>query len=158
MRIVVPFTPYITPETISALFHSNYEAVDVGGNRFAYGQLLCRLWSECQDFTIIEHDVIPHADVFKEFEYCPELWCIFEYYAHDAKGPIDRLVSGSLGCVRFRAELMETLPYLMAEAVQRDMGSGPGHWARLDDAIAAELAPLRPHVHQPPVGHVLRPM
>ena len=159
MKVVVPHAPRITAETVAALkaFWPSYDPVNVGTDRLAYWRLLCQLWADGQDFILIEHDIVPTAEVFRQFRWCPSAWCTFGYYQHDAKGPTALLLTASLGCARFRPDLMVERPDLMVRAGQRDMGSGPGHWARLDQAVAAELAPLEPCVHEPPVGHVLRP-
>jgi hypothetical protein len=159
LKVVVPFVPRVAPETRAALdeLWPTWEAVPMAYDRQAYWRLFVKLWKAGDDFASLEHDVVPHSGVFPAFVGCPEWWCLFPYEAHDERGGLGRMLTECLGCVRFRAELMATRPGVMYAAGLLDMGSGPGHWARLSEAVLEVLAPLRPHVHEPPVGHVLRP-
>jgi hypothetical protein len=60
----------------------------------------------------------------------------------------DTLLSGSLGCTRFRAELTSQVPGFMSDLPTRD-------WRRLDCEITPRLNQLGfvQHVHKPPVLH-----
>ena len=55
MKVVVPHAPRITAETVAALkaFWPSYDPVNVGTDRLAYWRLLCQLWADGQDFTLV---------------------------------------------------------------------------------------------------------
>lgn len=172
MRLIVPYAanserdcPGLRQETVAALVeHSPIQPVfhDVSSSEAAYFSLLKSEWELCnllgQDLMVVEHDVVIHDTVVEGFLDCPEPWCAYPYRMGENVIP-------ALGCTRFRHELiwwtqdMWPKVALFGQAGNYDDGVGvipPKHWGRLDVRIDAVLMPLglRPHVHQPPVGHL----
>lgn len=137
--------------------------VDVSARDTTYWRLICSLWQRRETFLLIEQDIEIHDDVLPQMEACPEPWCIFPYPGpqpprgwsqggldHLAYGslpwPHDHLLSRSLGCTKFSAELAAALPRLMWYLPETD-------WRTLDAEIHRTLVDLRvqPHFHLPPV-------
>lgn len=118
-----------------------------------YWRALKELWGEPGDLVLVEHDIIIRSDVLPAFEACSEPWCVFGYPHHGSQ----TLLTTSLGCVRWREAMKDLFPTLMDEVGKMELGGRPGHWSRLDDAIAEALAPLKPHLHAPPLRHVSVP-
>lgn len=118
-------------------------------NDWDYHRLFCQLWEAREDFVIIEHDIVIHQYVVDQFMNCPEWWCTFPYALQShASGPGKPLmVTKSLGCARFRVELMHEVPNVMHKAAGL-------HWGKLDSDVQKGLKPLTPHVHLPAVGHI----
>lgn len=147
MRVVCPFTT-LRPQTAEALDASGYpwEPVDVSGSDEDYWELLYDLWAARQDFCIVEHDIIIAPGILAEFESCPELWCVSPYpYMHGGE-------YAGLGCVRFRAEVMNVMPRLMDDVATRTNTKHPSkHWCTLDAWIQEKLYGQRfsPHRHAP---------
>ena len=137
--------------------------VDVRGGPDAYWEAFCDIWAEGTDFAIIEHDVVIHADVVRQFAECPEPWCTFGY-DNICHPQCQEAWANQLGCTRFRAEVMAKCPDALTSIppVQRS-------WHNLCDHIAGnkihgvDRAELRPgslraagfthHWHSPPVAH-----
>lgn len=152
MKIVCPFTPdKLNEATVEALTRWAPHAVmvDVSGNNESYAALLESLWDERSAFAIVEHDIEIHEHVVVDFTDCREPWCANEYHVGEA-------LLTSLGCVRFRPELMEAEP----DAVVAHRALGPGgvparDWRRLDMRLHGVLHERGywPCVHQPPVTH-----
>jgi len=124
--------------------------VFVGRTEYDYAHLLERLWRERETFLIVEHDVQLTADALREAVECECLWSASPY-----EGQGDRIrelnaTIQSLGCVRFRAELMEKVPNA---AVRANTGAGTwasqAHWRNLDGRILWALGTegFRPHQH-----------
>lgn len=141
MRILIPFTE-IHPDTLRGAPDDAVWAY-VGRDDDAYWRLLCEFWAYGDDFTVIEHDVVCRPDIIASFEACPEPWCAYKYQniCHDA---CMEAWANMLGCTRFRAELLATVPDAVVSVPedQRD-------WHNLCDAIAGNKvggmpAPLRP--------------
>lgn len=142
MRLVCPYT-YLHPLAEDALEPYEVEFVDMGYQHDSYYKLLCSLWADKQSFLIVEHDIEIHPAVVPELEACPEPWCLYPY-----RGPDDVWLDSSLGCTRFSAELLESLPQFMIDLPVRD-------WRRLDCEITPRLhwAGHHQHIHSPLVSH-----
>lgn len=115
-----------------------------------YGELLAALWRAGQEFTVIEHDIVPHSWTVYELDGCPLRWCGYPYANTDR-------YAASLGCTRFRASLMQDYPDLLADVRSRRWGNLPaGHWMALADHLRDALTERGEsmHVHLPPVGHL----
>lgn len=159
MKVVVPFTSegMRVSSHSAVMWQANAVGIvplfhDVSGSDTAYCELLAMLWAEGQDFVIVEHDVVPHHRVFREFTECPEPYCAFAYEVGLWVGP-------ALGCSRFRTELLASVPDAMVRVASRPTNWGPpGHWRQLDVALLGwvlrDEEGLQPHVHLPPVEHL----
>ena len=156
MRVVVPY--------VDGMLHlQTCEAVRAGAPRSefvrldpaddaAYARLLCGLWAAREDFAIVEHDVVPPDGWLAEIEACAGLWCL--------RGPLGRPGLDWLGCVRFRAEVMEAHPDLMAEALSiSDDGDVAWTWRKGDVRLARVLRHARvvPCFHSPQCAHLHSP-
>lgn len=137
--------------------------VDVSAGLDSYWDALRQIWSKGQDFAIIEHDVVIHGDVVRQFAECPEPWCTFGY-ANICHPECQEAWANQLGCTRFRAELIEACPAALISIPpeRRD-------WHNVCDEIAGnkiggvDQPVLRPHSlrtagfthhwHSPPVDH-----
>jgi hypothetical protein len=155
MQVVYPYTRRYK-EATDALdaFAPGYEAVYVGWSDTAYWQLLRDLWEHKEPFVIVEHDVVIHEQVIDGFARCGLPWCLHAYGRH--RYP-DRLLTNSLGCVRFNTSLMEDHPDLVIEAGRFVTGMPHRHYIHLDDCIFQVLKRLtygEAHVHTPPVRHL----
>lgn len=126
-----------------------YEEIDTRDD-LGYWMLLCKWWAHADwngtDLMVVEHDIVIHPDVPKQFDECDSDVCVFEYW-----------IGGSymygLGCTRFRADLIRRKPDAMNQAGKLDsLGLPPGHWKRLDGQIWRTIGP--PCVHTPPVRHL----
>jgi hypothetical protein len=152
VKVVCPYTPEkLRPETVEALRQWAPHAimVNVAGSNFAYTTEFEKLWTAGEDFVIVEHDIVLHEHVIHDFMDCREPWCANPY-----RVGYDNLTS--LGCVRFRAELLAGEPD--APYVHGVMGPGlePARdWRRLDTRIMGVLHERGywPCEHQPPVVH-----
>lgn len=128
----------------------------VGGDPTAYAELLCDLWEAGDGFLLVEHDVVLNAEALRAAVECTCRWGVAPYL-----GPTDHkggrvLLTRSLGCTRFSAELIGAHRDAMVVAAQRaDTPSvPPGDWRRLDVRLADVLSELgeTPHLH-PEVAH-----
>lgn len=148
MKVVVPYWPSVTPDTLAALqdLGIDHRSVRMGHDALAYWRTFLGLWNAGEPFVLVEHDVVLHAEVMPQFTTCPERWCVFPYHRHDARQTFPDLLEASLGCARFRPEGLCKVP--------------PTAWGRLDDAVRLALVDLGWEVcpHSPPVGHVPRPL
>lgn len=165
MRVVVPATPDgLHPRVVPAILGSGW-AVQVEPMTYveAYYDLLAKLWSECVDFAIVEHDIEIGPEVLNRFAECDRLWCAhsYEVYAGDVAtaygGPF------ALGCVRFRSELMARFPDAVVKAGEMDihpvhpqrsyavMDSTLTHWLR--GPYGPDHGGVKVHQHAPNVAH-----
>jgi hypothetical protein len=153
VRVVVPYEPEVHPLTQKAIdaYAPEAELVRLGDSRYAYWELLCRLWAGGDAFAIVEHDIEIHAEVMPVFRECPEPWCTFAY-----PGQFNSLAT-ALGCVRFSKRLLAECPGLMENLdSHRGTHSALTHsWSALDSHVRDDLGRLRvpTHVHYPMVGH-----
>jgi len=151
VRVVVPYVGAAHPLTEESVITFSPEAefygvaVDDG-----YWFLLDEFWRAGEDFAVIEHDIEIRADVLPAFEACRSPWCTFGYPTYDDFQGNPSRATLSLGCVRFRSELMRLGPDLFDTFNSR-------HWSRLDVEIAVRLhlPPFRAQrcLHEPDVAH-----
>jgi hypothetical protein len=138
----------------------------LGNGDRSYWEFLSRLWAKGESVVLVEHDIEVHSGVVPGFESCPEPWCVHPFsrllpgphstWDGDGWSAGIALLTKSLGCVRWSAELMAAEPDLMeAVATVQVGGTPPGHWKTLDDAIARvlEARGYSAHVHSPEVRH-----
>jgi hypothetical protein len=167
---VVVVCPYTTlhPLTRSSLTGLSSRTVftRLGSDDRSYWEFLSRLWAKGEAVVLVEHDVEIHPHVLVEAESCDCDWATWPF-ARLLPGPHSTwdgtewsagipLLTKSLGCVRWSAELMAAEPDLMEEVGEMSCGGVPaGHWKRLDDAIAQilEARGYSVHVHSPEVRH-----
>lgn len=116
-----------------------------------YWRSLCSWWAKCatsrSDLMVVEHDVVIHEGVFRQFNECREPVCAFSYWLG---GDYDV----GLGCVRFRGEFIRMHPDAV-ERAGRLVDDGlcvPGHWKRMDTRMWRVTE--APHRHDPPVKHL----
>lgn len=154
MRVVLPYTR-IHPLTDQALAElvPDAERVDLGRDDYAYGRLLERLWVPGEDLMIIEHDVQLTRVALDEAINCPCWWSAAPYTGQGTAHREASIIVQSLGCVRFRSELIEAAPGAIAQAnsvidAARNI-CPPGHWKCLDGRILSALgqAGFTPHQH-----------
>lgn len=152
MRIVVPYTD-IHPDTRAALEHwPSVEYRYTGHDDYAYGRLLRELWSDGEDFLLIEHDVVPTNDHLIRMVTCPNAYCAAPYAWLQAVGV-------TLGFTRFRSILLRTYPDTAEIACRIPHPCGePGHYRTpldvwLQAAVLRDLYGLQPCCHLPAVGH-----
>lgn len=154
MRVVVPYVD-LHPRAAAALERCapDAERVYVGVHTEAYWRLVADLWAIGETFAIIEHDIEIHNWVLSAFTYCPEPWCTFIYRGAGDPTDISNWPRASLGCARFRSELMAEVPSAVERAGSTDQAGRD--WRRLDVALASQLeqAGFRRCVHGPAVAH-----
>jgi hypothetical protein len=154
MLVVVPYTD-LKPETSAALAAANvaFDCIPVGKSDTAYWELLDALWSDGEDFAIVEQDIVVEPGTLHSFAGCSRSWCCATYpYLRSEK------YAGS-GCVRFRAELIERVPDLMQRvAGHSDVKHPPKMWCSLDAFIQRELraAGYQQCLQHGGVGHLHR--
>jgi hypothetical protein len=102
---------------VAALTDSGYpyHLVDVSGADDAYFLLLAGLWNARADFLLVEHDMVPTAEMFTAMEECPRWWCVNPYGANEWGTNVET----GFGFTRFRRELMDHWP---------DIWDGVGRW------------------------------
>lgn len=162
MRVVVPFTPErLTGATIDSVLAASKHAGalvrdvsfwDVSGSDTAYLEVLALHWAGGEDFVLVEHDVVPHLTALLELGLCSCAYCCFPYAWTTCVGP-------ALGCTRFRAELLESVPDAVEQVARIPTAYGPpGHWRQLDvhlmRNVLRDTHGLQPHVHTPAVTHL----
>lgn len=153
MRIVVPYTRLSVP-VLAALDATGrpHELVEMTDDE-AYWRLLRDLWSDAETFAIVEHDIVVHPTVFDELDACPEQWCGFPhlYVCGGESGYY------GLGCVRFRASLLQAVPDAMEQVGEMSDAIHPmRHWCTLDKWLQAEVLPragMGRHHHPTVLGH-----
>ncbi len=144
MNVYVPYAK-VVPQTQAAVPPGQAIWAWVGSDRLGYWALLRDLWAKGESFTLVEHDVVPHAAALRELAECDMAWCAFPYAVGDG------MLVTALGCTKFGAALIERHPNLLT-------GIARAHrdWQSLDAIIVGSLHQRREveHVHWPPVGHV----
>lgn len=139
--IVVPFIK-LHPATEAALepYGDRVQYVEVS-DYGAYWELFSSLWARGDDFIVIEHDIEPRPDTIESFDACPAWWCTAPYPYRERPGSAwgtENVVEawGSLGCVRFRAELIREVPELAGaeqlRAAHPEIPDRPFHYAWVD--------------------------
>jgi hypothetical protein len=124
-----------------------------------YFDTVAALWSGGEDFMLIEHDIEIRAGVVEELAACPEPWCLFPFPGPGFSAEGGNLLTISLGCTRFRSELLAAQPDLMGAVDGRCQVHRSGStrdWHRLDVTMVSVLRERGypdPHVHTPPVIH-----
>ena len=119
-----------------------FEQHSTGGSVQAYWRL-CDLWVPGEDLVLIQHEVVPHAtvrDSSRPAASCGACSPTSSTTPRAGRCTADRFA----GLCALPCALIANHPGVMAMAGRLDLGSGLGHWARLDDAIARVLAPLTP--------------
>ncbi len=155
LRVVYPWTLQ-RPEALAALAEHRVERFYVGGHDDAYWRLLAWLWGRGGCLLIVEQDVVVGEGCLDVLEACEWPWCCAAIPRHN---PPHELLTHSLGCVRFSAEMVQAEPDAMAEAARFTNGLPPGHWCHLDVAVYETLTRRGyvPHVHYGPVIHLPKP-
>lgn len=165
MRVICPFTS-LHPDTERSLrdLAPETEWWDVSGSVFAYSQLLENLWKDLEDVLIVEHDIELTEQALTEHRECDYPWSVAPFRGPSAYGWEEApLLTMSLGCTRFSADLMRAMPDAVAQAnAINDAGTvcPPGDWHRLDCRLWTVLRghgdrPRSPHVHaEVPHHHV----
>lgn len=159
MRIVFPYTsPHPLASAALERWAPCAERVqidaaqrDTNNHPNGYYLLLAALWAAGETFALIEHDNEIHDSVVLQFTACQEQWCLFPYGGpgYRPEDDTDRgLLKCSLGCTRFRQELLQETKSLITDLPVRD-------WRRLDCEIYPRLLQLgyKPHLHEPVVAH-----
>ena len=108
----------------------------------AYWRLLDETWRQGREFFVVEHDVIAWPGAIGTMQACPEPWCTLGLLCHG------RLITTTLGCVKFGAVLMEREPEFWSDI--------PKTWFHLDANSSSRLGwpDIRPCVHEPPGIHL----
>lgn len=123
----------------------------------SYFRLLEVAWAARETFAIVEHDIELRGGELAELDRCPELWCAHSYEVF--AGDVATAYGGpyALGCVRFRAQLLEELPDAL-EVAGGD-NTHPVHPDRsylvMDSTLTGYLrrAGYEAHLHTPAVIH-----
>jgi hypothetical protein len=150
--VILPYTR-IRPGVREALDATGwpYEPVDVSASDESYWELIADVWAEGETFIVVEHDIIVRPDTLRSLLGCVEEWCTFPYAM--CTGPE---LTG-LGCTKFDASIMATVPNLITRTAQmEDALHPPKHWCRIDQNTQHEL--MRRHYvvcrHLPAVEHL----
>lgn len=126
-RVVVPYThPPLWQWPEASATGRDVRYVDVSAGPTEYWRTLARLWAAGEDFTVVEHDVIPTVRALDDLDACPEPYCAQPY-------PYFNGTNWGLACTRFRASAMVRVPGLWRDvAGMWDALHPPMHWCRLD--------------------------
>lgn len=152
MRVVCPFTTFHPLcERALDLYAPDAERWHLNEHANAYHKLLANVWADGEAFLIVEHDIEIRAGVVEELEACPEPYCLFPYVGPGGND----LLTRSMGCTRFSAELIAAHPTVFSDLADRDGETSPRFWKRIDAEVAYyfQLRNVAPHVHEPPVLH-----
>lgn len=136
------------PEAVEAL-PKGAKKVWVGEDRFSYWKALKAEWTGKSDLLIVEHDIVLHDDVLPQLQDCEKDWCTFPY--HSVVSSL--LLSGSLGCTRFSANMQRAFPDFPERS---HWESCAVEWQSLDGFLWRYFT-LRgwwPHSHSPNVEHL----
>src|ERR1039458_2806070 len=122
------------PETASWVY--------VGNDKYDYWRVQCEWWKP-KEFTIIEHDVKASPEVFEEFAICNHHWCTFKYDNHSDEDA-EAWKYGILGCTRFSASLIKSVPKALI-----DMEWRYRDWHVLSTGLGKTLREhgFEPHLH-----------
>lgn len=134
------------------------EMVWCGRDKFHYWEEFCKRWG-ADDLMFIEHDNVIHDTAVKQFEECPNSWCVFPYWN------FVEWLCFSLGTTRFRKELMTQVD---PEDIQRESTWARSCtcepedrcWHRIDKKLAYSLCTrgYKPCIHMPYVEHIRAPL
>jgi hypothetical protein len=149
----------LRPETEQATraLWPDTEFVNVAHSTTAYHEALDERWQVGVDLVVIEHDIVPRPDVRAAFDDCDELWCQYSYELAVGWVGLHNGPQSALGCVRFRATLLEAEPDAIDAAGRSDNTGVPENaWWRIDARLNAVLHErgYRPHTHLPAVDHL----
>jgi hypothetical protein len=92
----------------------------------AYWRFWADLWTVGESVIVVEHDIAPTGKAIAELVTCSSQWCTqpYPYFVGTYHG---------LGCVKFTAELMATIPDLWTRVAGMSDPTHPRmHWCRLD--------------------------
>lgn len=108
----------------------------------AYWQLFRDEWKRGEEFFIVEHDVMVWMGAIQQLHDCPETWCTLPSICHG------RMMTTTLGCVKFGAGLIERNPDFWDDI--------PSTWFHLDANFSDKMGwpYIRPHSHNPPATHL----
>lgn len=155
MRVVLPFVrSVVRHETIDALQGCGYDVETVSvhpDHDGAYASLLEDLWRAGQPFCVVEHDVVPTADMLEQLEACPYPWC-----SHCYDDPTYPRVP-MLGLVRFSAELIARRTEIGVSVLRTDgHRTCHVHWRSLNETLVRHLERHGEpwHRHRPDVVHL----
>lgn len=159
MELIVPYTVKFN-EQVRHLNADGWSAnyFYVGNSQEDYFNLLNSYWDKKQGFILVEHDIIPWPGALNTFLNCPEPWCGFQYLYPPPKGY--KILAN--GCTKFSKTLIDAVPDLF-DIIEKDAGlffdpiEVPKGWTTLDGRMNAILRSFdfEPHVHMPPVVHLL---
>ncbi len=127
MRVVVPYTN-LRNETRAAIEASgwDYDPIDVSSDDEAYWRLLRDLWAAGETFCIVEQDIVVKPETLDGLAACTEWRCAAAYPYFNGLYP-------GLGCTRFSAELLSSVPGAIEEIGSWSDEIHPlRHWCRLD--------------------------
>ena len=139
-NLLVPYTARhrLTEEGVP----SSASWVYVGNSKYDYWRVLCEWWKP-KEFTIIEHDVKASPEIFEEFAICDHHWCNFRYDNHSEEDA-EAWKYGILGCTRFSAQLIKSVPNALSE-----LGWRYRDWHVLSTGLGITLREngFEPHLH-----------
>ena len=149
-RLYLPYVS-VAPGVREGIKDTGWKATEVyvGGSDSDYWAFLANLWAEGETFIILEHDVTVYEDSFDVLNDCENDWCAFGLPYLTGTYP-------GIGCVKFGAELMETLPLALQRVGERDTADHPArHWCTIDALLRHDLlfAGFRQCVHRDVLGH-----
>lgn len=108
----------------------------------AYWNLLREAWGKGETFFIVEQDVVIWQGGIHQLAECAERWCTLPTMCHG------RMITTTLGCAKFSAELIERRPGFWDDI--------PSTWYHLDANFADKIGwPfIKPHAHWPAATHL----
>lgn len=153
MKLVVPYTDKLKAIVRDVLL-DNYKLPArfeyVGDNDFSYWKLMRQLWSEHEDFVIVEHDVLPWPGAVEELLGCPYNWCSLGYKINvTSTGRAGYGAYHTFGCTKFSTGLMDAMPKVWDSFESH-------HWKHLDAQFYTHATAIcqSPHPHRPPAIHL----
>src|ERR1035437_459529 len=134
--------PYTVRHSLTEKGAPDATWVYVGNSPYDYWRVLCDWWGG-DDLTVIEHDVQATPEVFAELATCPEPWCYFKYSNHSPENAA-AWHWATLGCTRFRKELMAKVPNALKKMEWRYRD-----WHYVSTALGMALRErlFEPHMH-----------
>lgn len=162
MDILIPYTRYSRVQA-QHFAMEGYEPIYryVGNSPFAYFEVFEEFWNRGKDFVLVEHDIIPWPGALSTFDACDDIWCAFGYLY-----PPDGYLVTAHGCVRFRSDMMRSIPDLF-DIVRANDGqffkvkeTDTRDWKDLDGCISPILTGMLDrfqHQHIPPIVHIKLP-
>lgn len=113
-----------------------------------YGAFVQEYWRLGAAMMIVEHDIVPWPGAVAKMADCPLPWCGHKYPL-GGRG----YLGGSLGCVRFSAELTGQNHHLADEWHTIDWRVLDGY---IEQAVREVVRYPRFHPHEPAVAHARR--